>query len=344
MPPLPLLPPTWEALPGGNEEANWLASRDGKFGLSMALAREALEIEQQLREHDALLSCTPDVLRAVPGAAGWYFALLHLSNKMIDHSTERAKSHGLTRSPASVQRALRAGRPIEQEQLEVFSRWINAEIEHLFPQDDQEAAKREALASASALMALGARADGQNRNRSGGLGVTIVKTSLVEAMAGRQTIEVELVGEWLDYSPEHDLPGCRRIRFGHRLTCDFTPGGDRPDITIRFDDDIVAVGEIKSRIDLSNVWKSWMPQVVDHLRAWAREYPPAARLLFGTVITEGMVRGESLKGTRHVGLRELHEEGALTSAYNLANLVAREPTALRHFADLVAALESLLSS
>ena len=224
MPLLKLAPPVWDELLGGGEEAKWLASRDRKFGLAMALAKSALDVEQRLRERDSLLHCTPEVLEQVPGAADWYIALLGLSSKMMNNTSQRVRASGLSHSPASVAAALRAGRPVAQQELEAFSRWVNADIEHLFPQGEHEAERRAALASASALMTLGARADGQNRVLGGDLGVVVVKTSLVEAMSRGRLVEVEQGGTWVEYKPEHNLPGCRRIRFGGRLVCDFTPG------------------------------------------------------------------------------------------------------------------------
>ena len=97
-------------------------------------------------------------------------------------------------------------------------------------------------------------------------------------------------------------------------------------------------------MDLSNMWESWMPQIVDHMRSWKRDFPTAARLFFGTIITAEMVGGKSLKGTGHVGLEELYEEGSLTAVFNLSGIVAQDSAALRSFDNLTSEFDALLDS
>lgn len=137
-------------------------------------------------------------------------------------------------------------------------------------------------------------------------------------------------------------PKRQRIRFGGRITCEFISGGDRPDIIIFLDRVTIAVGEIKGRKDLSNVWESWMPGVYNHTRTWTGQNPDAARLFFGTLINEAMLEGSSSHGTQHVGLKTLWRQGLLTAAYNVSKVAENDHLAVQQFQGLVDALDLLI--
>jgi hypothetical protein len=119
------------------------------------------------------------------------------------------------------------------------------------------------------------------------------------------------------------------------LVAEFIPGGNRPDIKFILNGIPMAQGEIKGRTDLSNIWESWVPQIQGHLQTWAQETALAPRLFFGTIVTATMISGKTVGGTQHVGLQALAKGGLLQAAYNLANIVAGEPTSVASFDKLV---------
>lgn len=340
MPFLELAPPDWNALLGGSEESAWIADRNRKFGLAAEYAGLVRRLSRALDERGALFSCTPDILREFPFAADWYVSLAGFSMKTLQNVSVAPANFGLTRQAKGLVERLRAGKSAPDEQVAAFSRWINSEIDLLFPPDERDPA----LGTATVLLILGGRIIGRGQNIGGNDAVDLLKTLLVEAFANRgRSVEVQLTdGSWMDYRPEHNLPQRQRIRFGTRVTCEFISGGDRPDIIIFLDRVTIAVGEVKGRKDLSNVWESWMPGVYNHMRTWTGENPDAARLFFGTLINESMVAGASSHGTLHVGLKKLYSQGLLSAAYNIAKVAASDSKALEEFDTFVDALDALI--
>lgn len=341
MPFLELAPPDWEVLLGGSKEAAWLADRDRKFGILAEFAKSFMETADILEERGALFRCDPKVLKEVPRTADWYVSLAGFSLKTLGNIKVGPRQYGLDRQPKGLVETLRKGGTVPDSQLATFSEWINSEIDGLYPPDERE----RSLALSIVLMILGGRAIGQGQNIGGDDAVVLVKSLLVEAFEkiGR-TVEVQVDdGSWTEYKPEHNLPARPRIRFGGRITCEFISGGDRPDLIIFLDRVTVAVGEIKGRKDLSNVWESWMPGVYNHLRTWTGENPDAVRLFFGTLINEAIVNGFSSHGTQHVGLKTLHKQGLLTSAYNVSKVTDNDPAAIQNFEEFVNALDALLT-
>lgn len=340
MPPLQLAPPDWDKIVGDGLEAAWIADRDRKFGLLTEAAVAIRQTAATLRERDALFHCSSDVLAAIPAAADWYVSLAGFALKTLEKIRVGPRNFGLTRTADGLVNALREGRLVTPADLEAFSRWINAEIERLFPQDSRD----ESLALATVLMIRGGRVIGQGQNLGGNEAVVLVKSQLVEVMAKRRPVDVEQDGVWVKYGPEHNLPQCQRLRYSRRLVCEFVPGGDRPDLSVSLDGEVIAVGEIKGRKDLANVWESWMPQVAAHMRTWRGAYPDAARLFFGTLITEQMVAGQSARGTLREGLRGLYEDGLLTTLYNVSKIAQNDPGAVQRFEELIDGFDSLLDA
>lgn len=347
MPYLELAPPDWNALLGGSQEAAWIVDRNRKFGLAAEVAGHVLETANALEQRGLLFRCTPEVLREFPFAADWYVSLAGFSMKTLQNISAGPKTFGLMRSPKTLVESLRKGpkpgkrtRAIPDSQLSAFSAWITSEIDALFPPDQ----RKPELARAVAFMILGGRVIGQGQNKGGNVAVDLVKSSLVEAFEERGCpVEVELGdGTWVKYGPEQNLIQRQRIRFGGRITCEFISGGDRPDIIVFLDRVTIAVGEIKGRKDLSNVWESWMPGVYNHMRTWTGENPDATRLFFGTLINEAMVEGASSHGTQHVGLKTLYRQGLLTAAYNVSKVAENDPRAVQQFELLVDALDALI--
>jgi hypothetical protein len=339
MPYLELAPPDWNSLLGGSQEAAWIADRNRKFGLAAEVAGRVLEAANVLRERDLLFRCTPEVLREIAFAADWYVSLAGFSMKTLQNIIVGPTNFGLTRQAKGLVERLRKGMDAPDSQLHAFSDWINSEIDTLFPSE-----REPALALATVFMIQGGRVIGLGQNLGGDDAVDLVKSLLVESFEKRnRQVEVELEAEnWADYRPEHNLPQRQRIRFGGRIMCEFVSGGDRPDIIIFVDRVTIAVGEIKGRKDLSNVWESWMPGVYNHMRTWTGQNPDAARLFFGTLINEAMVEGSSSHGTQHVGLKTLYRQGLLTAAYNISKVAENDAQAVQRFEEFADALDVLI--
>lgn len=340
MPYLELAAPDWAALLGGSEEAAWIADRNRKFGLAAEVARRVLQAADELERRGLLFRCTPEVLREVSFSADWYVSLAGFSMKTLQNISAGPANFGLNRQAKGLVERLRRGQSAPDDQLLAFSEWINSEIDTLFPPDERD----RTMALAMVFMILGGRVIGRGQNLGGDDAVDLVKSLLVEAFEKRgHRVEVQLEDtSWVEYRPEHNLSQRQRIRFGGRITCEFISGGDRPDIIVFLDQVTIAVGEIKGRKDLSNVWESWMPGVYNHMRTWTGQNPDAARLFFGTLINEAMVEGSSSHGTQHVGLKTLYRQGLLSAAYNISKVAENDTDAVRRFEEFAEALEALI--
>lgn len=340
MPHIFLPEPNWSHLAGGSQEAAWIADRDRKATLAREVAEHFLDVWEALRARGAVYTCSAGVLVAIPYAADWYVSLAGFALKTLGNISQGPAHFGLERSAKGVVASLQRGSRVKTRDLEAFSAWVNSEIDHVHP----PAQRTDQRALSFVLLILGGRVIGRGQNMGGEDAVVLVKSLLLEAFQARgRSVDVELDdGRWAAAEPELQPLMRRRLRFGSRLICDFTGGGDRPDIAVRIDGTTIAIGEIKGRKDESNVWESWMPQVADHMRTWSREHPDAARLFFGTLISPEMIRGESLRGTERVGFRDLHERGQLTAVYNVSKVAENDPAAEREFGTLVAALDGLI--
>lgn len=340
MPLLDLDPPNWSTLVGGTKEADWLADRNRKFGLGAALMGHAIEVADVLEVDDGLFRCSAAALKAHAFAGDWYVSLAGFSMKTLQNVKLAPATFGLTLRAKTVVEALRKGRDVSDENLVAFSDWINSELAELFP---REARTRE-IAVASVALILGGRTIGRGQNQGGDDAVTLLKSLLVQGFEQRgHRVELRLEDDtWARYKPEHNLPVRSHFRVAGQLLFELVSGGDRPDIVIMLGPVTVAVGEVKGRKDLANVWESWMPGVYNHMRTWTAENPDAARIFFGTLINQPMVDGASTHGTKHVGLKTLHKQGLLTTAFNISKVAENEMSAVREFDAFVARLTALL--
>jgi hypothetical protein len=153
-------------------------------------------------------------------------------------------------------------------------------------------------------------------------------------------LEVLAEGQWMPFGHAAGVTLAPSVRVSGTLAVDFPNRGNVPDVEFRdlARNRTLAVGEVKGRKDRSNMWEGWMPQVGDHMRTWTQKHPGALRLFFGTLITEEMVAGRSAAGTRHVGLRGLHDDGNLNAVFNLSKLALGEPAAVATFDQLMSYL------
>jgi hypothetical protein len=177
---------------------------------------------------------------------------------------------------------------------------------------------------------------GQGQNLGGDDGIDLLKRLLVREMSLRGVqAQLDLGSGFEPLSKEHRLADSARLRFGRRIICDFSGGGRHADLRVTDQNVVVALGEVKARKDTSNVWESWMPQIVDHMRTWTGDDPDSVRLFFGTLITQEMVNGLSSGGVKRAGLKTLFNNGLLTAAYNISKIAASDAAASRDFRILV---------
>ena len=335
--PLKLAKPNWTNLLGGTEEAAWIADRDRKLGNIAPLQETISNTFEALRSSGALFRSSPEIIFAHPFAARWYVSLAGFANKTLSNIVEAPKNAGMKRRVGTLVSRLETGTAPNREGLEAdvaaFAKWINSELEEKYPTNR----RGDDLALITVSIILGGRIIGQGQNQGGNEAVVVVKDRLVSYFDHHLSVFVEVGGKWERLTDEHNVPALARFRFG-RLVCDFVPGGNRPDMIVSVDSgkaaEVMAVAEIKARKDISNVWESWMPQLTGHLRTWKQEFPEAARLFIGTLITNEMVEGVSKAGTQHVGLRTLHDTGQLTAPFNLGKLVAGDATTQKSFRQL----------
>lgn len=342
MPYLKLAPPDWKALIGGSEEeAKWIADRDRKFSLISEKVDRFLVLANKLEERGLLFAPTPEILRQIPHAVDWYLSLAGFALNTLQYIREAPKNFGLSIRILTVRRNLIEENPVSDSDLSAFAEWLRSEIDDLFTDEK----RHPWFARAVVMGVLGARAVGQGQNIGGEDGVVLLKRLLVSGMQARgNSVEIDLNDGFVDYRPEHKLPECSRIRFAGKLVCDFGAGGNRPDIEISRGGLVLAKGEIKARKDVSNIWESWMPQIVDHMRTWAQKTPDADRLFFGTLITHEMVEGVSPGGVVRSGLKNLCDNGLLTGAYNISKIAAGDRGAVRAFDDLLDRLTATVQS
>lgn len=337
--PLQLSEPDWDTLVGGTEESEWFADRNRKVDLISATVHRLRETHSELKRRDALYECSAEILRNIPFAADWYISLAGFAKKTLGNIREAPREFGLTRSAKGLVESLARSPAVpEAKDLAAFSEWINSELLSLYPSGDRN--DLDALLRVSAI--LGGRVIGQGQNKGGDETVFVLKAFIVDQLRRGVQYEFEDSSGLWTTSESTDLATATRIRIGQRLVLDFKGGGDQPDIVIELDRETIVVGEVKGRKDKSNMWESWMPQVADHMRTWQQEYPEASRLFFGTLITTEMVQGVSIRGTVRTGLRNLYDEGALTTAYNLAAIVVDRPNPAEPMLELVGELRRLI--
>lgn len=337
MPYLKLPEPNWQALPGGDEqEAKWVADRDRKFTLMMEAIEEFVPLSEELHESGHLLTCSPQVLRDTPDAADWYLCAAGYALNTLQYIREAPRNYGLSRRVRTIRDRLLDGRQVSDGDLMAFSQWVNSELDSLYKDSlrDLEAVR------GIAFGILGGRAVGRGQNLGGEDGVVLLRRLMADRAVSLGTPIFVDDGEGFvplenDPTEIHKAP---RIRLGENIVCDFSGGGRHADIKVTDQRVVVALGEIKARKDVSNIWESWMPQIVDHMRTWAGDAPDAVRLFFGTLITDEMLDGVTSGGVRRAGLRSLYNNGLLSSAYNLSKIAAGDAAAIADFDVLIEAV------
>lgn len=334
---LHLPPPLWEHLTGGSTEAAWLADRDRKLTRLLTDSDDILHIATALDALNATFDPSPELLRKYPFAIEWYVSLAGLALKTLRNVKDAPRAYGVKTSVDTLRKSLVAGRSVDHTQLMGLADWLREEIDHLWP-IEQRSTDRAAVIVAAIL---GGRAIGQGQNDGGNEAVVLLKEAIITyATSLHLQVEGETDGGWVANSPEQPSLLLPSLRVGKKLIADFYTGGDTPDVIFRVDTQSkpVAVGEVKGRKDKSNIWESWMPQVVDHMYTWTQEYPLSLRLMFGTVITDEMVEGISARGTVRRGLRYLHQDGSLHGVHNLSKLTQNDSYAVQSFSELMSAL------
>jgi hypothetical protein len=345
---LELNPPDWNSLVGGTVETSWIADRHRKLGIASTISEEIERVFNVLKNRNALFNATPESILSDRFAAQWYVSLAGFSQKTLVNTVEVPKKFGMAQKPSSLVESLAdfcnrlAQGDVTAEQmparirgnLKPFADWVNHELDNTLSLEQRTPER--VLIRVSLL--LGGRIIGQGQNEGGNEGVILLKELLYRELSRMYRVEVRLAtgAPWQQTNDASAIANAVEIRFDGRMVCDFTSGGNRPDIKVSLGGDVIAVGEIKARKDLSNLWESWMPQVTSHMKTWYSEFPNAARLFFGTVITQEMIEGASRMGTLHTGLRELVETHQMTAAYNLSQIVGFDDNAangLKNFVD-----------
>lgn len=327
---------------GGDADSEaWLAARGRKLALATERVPVIFATGRDLERRQALYQCSPEVLEEVPYAGRFYLDLLALSPKTLDKIVEQVRAYDFGVKPETIAKNLALGRAVDRKNRLAFANFVNDQLDAVFPEE----ARTFDLAVGTVLIVEGARVQGSVQNAAGNDAVLLLKTILIAAMEKRgQAAEVGFGdGAWTPYDHAAEPLAKPFIRFGERLVCEFTPGGNRPDIRVTLSGLLVAVGEIKGRKDLANLWESWMPQIAGHLRTWTLEAPDAPRLFFGTIITEEMITGRTESGTQHAGLRTLKTTGILSAVYNLSLIASGDPAGTAAFDALADGLARLLT-
>ncbi len=323
---LDLAPPDWAALVGGSGELKWLAARDWKAVEAIREGEEHRQLFERLKAREAVFRADSDLLREEPFAAVWYSRLSGFSMKSLKNIREAPSIFGVSLGLPTIVAGLMEGRPYDDELLGAFCRFINAQIDAVHPVRDRS----DDAALHFVLTVLGGTIIGRQQNEGGTEAVRFVKNLVTDGLAGGGTRVDFWDGiAWAGLSEGASIADHACLRFGGCLEADFTGGGNRPDLEMKLGEDVLLVAEIKGRMDLSNVWESWMPQTADHMRSWAMNHPSAARIYLGTLVTQEMIDGASAQGTEErTGLKQLFDEHALTTAFNITKIRQSDPEAL----------------
>lgn len=326
--------PDWSLLVGGTDEASWLADRDRKLGLILALSDDVLYAAQELNQRDALFHPSKEILIDIPFAVDWYISLAGFALKTLGNIRSAPVKYGVNLKAITIRNNLTASRSVSDEEVAALAAWLTAEIESAWA-PEQRSLQR-ALVVVSAV--LGGRAIGQGQNTGGNEAVLLLKSNIsLYAESSDLLLYLHEDGKWIPYEGGASAVISPSLMIGDSLMVTFPVGGNVPDV--KFESlstgQILGVGEVKGRKDLSNVWESWMPQVADHMFTWTREFPESLRLFFGTVITDEMIVGKSVRGTGRTGFRDLHVNGYLDGVFNLSYLALDNDGAWGSFNELM---------
>lgn len=292
--------PAWEVLTCEQEESQWEEDRARKSGLALEEITDLLRVFDELVKRGSHYVASVDAVREVVGATDYYTALAGYSSKSLKTVQSIAAARG-TPLP----------RPKSDGDSSAWVAWINKKIQGVLPAAPADI--RTLLGMVATVV--GGRVIGRSQNSGGLLPIVMLKNAILKlapSSCWKACIEAS-------QDPIDDLMGSDKWEHKASGAClDFGLGGNRPDLIVRDASGRVRlVAEIKGRKDLSNVWESWMPQFVDHLKTWRSEFPDALRGAFMTLVSKEMVAGASASGTRRTGLRELWETRDLDFLVNL---------------------------
>jgi hypothetical protein len=329
--------PDWANLTNESAEADWLADRDRKASYIFELSESILRTADLLSDAGALFTPDVEILLRHSFSIDWYISLAGLSLKTLGNLKEGPVNYGLKKRVRGIRDKLAVGSNVDRSELKSLTNWLSDQINGVWPQDDRSVDRAVLMVSAI----LGGRAIGQGQNAGGNDAVVALKAAIIDHCQ-RLSISVEgrHNGIWAQHTVSQPALLCKELRLDSRLICEFFTAGDTPDVKFRELNSSypIAVGEVKGRKDKSNIWESWMPQVVDHMNTWSNEYPYSLRLFFGTLITENMINGESARGTERRGFRSLHSIDQIHGVYNLSKISGGDVQSVKEFDDLIKGL------
>lgn len=328
--------PDWSHVIGGDQEASWVADRNRKLGIILEFGDDVLETMELLEAEGALFTPTSETLELTTFAVDWYVSLAGYSLKTLSNIRSSTAAAGVSRRPTTIRSNLASGHRVPESDLAAFAGWLRREIDQQWPSHYRTSER--ALSAVS--MILGGRAIGQGQNLGGSDAVVLLKSAIAAyARQSELTVRAKVDMHWHEYSEGANAVLAESLSVGSDVLVEFPIGGNVPDV--RFLDrsgELLALGEVKGRKDTSNVWESWMPQVADHVRTWTSEFPDAARLFFGTLISNEMVEGTSARGTGRQGLKQLWKDEYLNGVFNLWKISLEEAGEVGSFSRLMDAI------
>lgn len=171
----------------------------------------------------------------------------------------------------------------------------------------------------------GAGWDGDSRNLGGRVTLVNLQRSIINALdtlelpwkafLGGGTRNEAVTGlSVMELDPASSATTVRRFVVDERMEISF----GEPDYKVRAltgSKSLIAVGEIKGRTDLSNLYESWLPTIQKKLEKYQKR--PIQRLIFQMFITREML-GDP--GRAEAGLQDMLSSGLATGVYSLIKL------------------------
>lgn len=320
----------WDSLVGGRNEESWSKYGNRKYEKTRVLAAERIRVLDTLLVLDASSHCSAEVLLAVPGAASWYVALAgfasnHIRNLKTPEDMSTSIATFLKKMESRPEKTSRAD-------LSAFSTWVNSALEALpggAPNSPQTCLYHVGVIDGSLIV-------GRVQNESQYIPHYILKEALLRHFGPMDQWgwKDEAKKDWQEMElPSREEESVKAFLWLYKPTgtiLDFGVGGERPDIKITRNQRTVLAGEIKGRMDVSNLWESWLPQATSHMASWSKEYPQALRGVFMTIFTKEAIDGKPDRP----GLKKSYEEGALHFAINLFNLMNGQEESIEQFKDV----------
>jgi hypothetical protein len=314
----------WAELVGGQDNEAWAAYLTRKFQRIKLKATECTELAAALVQRHAVTRCSPEVLRDVPDSASWYVALAGYSRNHLRNIQQPANLS--TKLDTFLKKLAKSPSSASTSDLAAFSDWANYQLSQLpgLPQDP-------ALCTLHVAMVFGAMVVGQVQNESQYIPHAILKGALLEHFTPRQHWQyaTSADADWRPVDP--DSKEAMTAAFWRYTptdaVLDLTTGGQRPDVRVERNGRTELAGEIKGRMDVSNLWESWLPQAIHHMQAWSNEYPQSLRGVFMTIFTAEAIDGRDDRS----GLKKCASDGHLQFAINLTHLASGQAQAVQQF-------------